>query len=125
VHARKRRHVGCRLYNRIIIAYGEHVSLVRAGASHPGNGPQNPISEPVVVGRTHAAGARPVGAGAAPRGSVGSSRVVRAGRQGIGGNHVSSTATADRVDGSVVLVEDAIALELLVKAEDGALGGTA
>lgn len=47
--------------------------------------------------------------------------VVRARRDGVGGHDVAGAAAADRVHGRVVLVEQPVALELLVEAEDGAL----
>ena len=44
---------------------------------------------------------------------------------GGGGNDVAGTAAANRVDGSLVLLEDAVALELLIEGEDGTLGARA
>lgn len=49
--------------------------------------------------------------------------VVRARRDRVGRHNVAGSAAADRVDGRVVLVEEAVALQLLVEGEDGALAG--
>jgi hypothetical protein len=49
---------------------------------------------------------------------------VRTSGDRIGGNNVAGTSAANRVDRCVVLVEEAVAFQLLVEGEDGALGGS-
>lgn len=49
--------------------------------------------------------------------------VEAAGGDLVRGDDVAHAAAADAVDGSVVLVENAVSLELLVEGEHGTLGG--
>jgi autotransporter translocation and assembly factor TamB len=49
---------------------------------------------------------------------------VRAGRDGIGRNNVAGTTATNRVDRCVVLVKEAVTLELLIEGEHGTLAGS-